>query len=340
VENGAQGTTIGGLDQRSEGNRIVNGYGAGVNVAHDAGTGTVIERNLGFANAGMLIDLDGNGLASDGQDGGAGNGVGNGAGGPNGGVQAPAIIEATPTFVSGTAAPRAKVLVYLVPGSTGGEESHMHGHVETFVAKANARADGSWTVSVPAGVLSIGRKVTATQDAGLGTSELALNTAVTAVKATTQEDKQQQDPAPAPYVPPAPPVDNQTPPSLVSVFGMAPPAGDGMLLTVPLPQALTGQARGQSGVARVDVALALPIGRAQRHRSQRCSFLDFTRARYAVRDCTRPLFAKALGTVTWRLPLTRRARKVLRKGRRYVLYVRLADSLGHTATRTVGVRFR
>ena len=71
-----------------------------------------------------------------------------------------------------------------------------------------------------------------------------------------------------------------------------------------------------------------------------CQFVNFARARYVRRDCKKPLYAKARGTGAWKLPLNRKVRVLLRRGRQFTLFVRSTDRLGNKATKTILVRFR
>jgi hypothetical protein len=341
VRNGALNTTIGAKDgdtskdAAAAGNVISFNGGPGIavkggenDVLEAADLDTNIARNVGRDNEGLLIDL-------------GEEDVGN-AEKVSGGVREPTIVEATTAQVRGTAAPGATVNVYLVQGSRNGEHRTGHGDVAEHLGKASARADGSWSLAV-ALVKDQNQKVTATANADDGTSELARN--VTVVNAPAPPRNDNPTPPPTNPTPPPPPPTDKKPPT-VTVLGKSvdrPSGSPSRTVTLPAPRAIDGQASDESGIARVDVALQLSRsarGSARRKAAKRCSFVDFRRARHVSRACSSPLYAKARGTTKWRLPLNAKVRRLLRRGRTYVLYVRAVDRRGNAVTRSLALRFR
>jgi hypothetical protein len=134
------GDAIAVLGANSDGNRILS--------------------NRGDANAGLFIDLGGDG---------AGNLLE--PDGPNGGAQAPLITSASTTAAVGTAAPGSEVRVFAKAGPDPGE-------LGVLLAQTTATGSGSWAATVPA--QAAGDLLAATATTAEGTSELSSPIAVAA----------------------------------------------------------------------------------------------------------------------------------------------------------------
>ncbi|MCB8971254.1 MAG: hypothetical protein H6533_10635 [Thermoleophilales bacterium] len=157
VHTDADGNAIGG-DDAGEANLISNVEPVGplegnaIEVVDAASDGNVIGANEGTANAGMFIDL-------------GGDGPGNLAepNGPNGGAQAPAITTVSTSAIGGTAAAGADVRVF-AKDSTG------DGELGELLAITTADGAGVWNASLG---LTPGTILAATATGAGGTSELS-----------------------------------------------------------------------------------------------------------------------------------------------------------------------
>ena len=154
----ASGNTIGG-DTAAEEN-VISGSGEdAIEILNGIDTDNQIKRNTGSGNAGLFIDL-------------GGDGPGNQLSGPNDGIQAPAIAAATPTAVSGSEAlPNATVRVF-------GKASAQNGEIKGFLGEVKADSGGSWKFEYDS-LLPEGTEIGVTQTGLEGTSELAQATTAT-----------------------------------------------------------------------------------------------------------------------------------------------------------------
>lgn len=150
----ATGNVIGGDTITSE-NFVSEGLGNAIEIIGPAPGGeNEIARNRGAENAGLFIDLGGDGPGNPGL---------------NGGIQAPTLSTPTASGVAGSAEPGATVRVFRKATPDAGE-------LESFLGEAVADAGGSWSVAYPSSVPT-GTIVAATQTSALGgTSELATAT--------------------------------------------------------------------------------------------------------------------------------------------------------------------
>lgn len=238
VRNGSHSTTIGG-DARTA-NVISNTGGAGVAVDKTAGSWTNIAHFTGHSNLEPLIDL---GTGPDGAD------VGNSSSGPSGGVQAPTISAGTSSSVSGTTAGGATIHVYKAdpPHGTG------RGDVSGFLGTTTANGSGQWSLAISTADRSY---VTATANAGRGTSELAENFQV--VDPPPPPPPPEPEPEPVVPTPPAPvkSADGDAPPRPVTVMGKRPSEDNSRPTPVsPTRTTLKGEISDPDGIKEVRVAL-------------------------------------------------------------------------------------
>ena len=358
IRNKAYGTTIGGTNGQRDGNTISHSKGPGVAVHTDAGDNTQVIGNVGRDNvANLLIDL------GDFQN--PGFGVGSL---PSGGIKEPWITEATATLttttsgssstqeftgatVRGTAAAGARIHVYAVT-EVQDDGRRTHGDLERYVGQATADGAGNWTasnLSIPsADVQKNGaRLVTATATGDKGTSELALNFEVRTV-ATRTVVIEPTVPVELPTPPAALPPGSQTGPALSRVFNRRPSRRS--VIFSKVPGSFSGVLTDPNGVSRVDVSVRV-VGKERKRRVVEgsatrtvttCSFLYLKRARakYVRRRCARPPFTKASGTTRWKYRLDSRAKRRIKAGRRYQLYVRAWDTLGNRRTHKINFKVR
>jgi CSLREA domain-containing protein len=148
----ASGNTIGG-DAAEAGNEISGSGENAIEIADSIDTDNRILRNTGSGNAGLFIDLGGDGL-------------GNQPSGPNDGIQAPTIASATPTGVSGAGAlAGAEVLIFE-------KATPQNGEIKAFLGETEAETSGNWELKYET-PLPEGIEVGVTQTGLEGTSELA-----------------------------------------------------------------------------------------------------------------------------------------------------------------------
>lgn len=352
VQNGAEKTVIGSdsasatrNESATHGNVISNNKKNGVAVHTSAWEGTVIAQNVGSANTtGEFIDLDAANLEGS---------SGNRPTGPSGGVQDPKITSVAHNSVSGTATGNARVHVYVASEGAG-----KRGQIASYVGQATA-SGGTWSVSFPSGSLT-GQRLTATQDKGEGTSELSVNSATVPSPPLPPDPPKDDSPVQVPKQAPPPP----EPPKLGTVLGRDRDGGTVRLHNVP--SRLSGRMTSAVGVRRVTLALELLPKKKARKRSRlaavealaagaqvlaertgvvaqskrRCSFLHLQRGKYMRRLCTKPPFTRARGGTTWRLNLSKKTRKRIKRGRDYLLHVRATDALGRVTVDRVPFQVR
>jgi hypothetical protein len=160
IGSGANADVVGGaLD--ADKNIIAGNSGPGVLVGSDpsdAGTHVVVQGNGTFANGGLGIDLAPEGVVD----------CSTAPPGPNDYVPCPVVMTATTTAVSGTACDGCTIEVFVArPGA--GDAGHGEG--ATLLGRALAAGDGTWSISVAAGTLISGDRVTATATTPLSTVE-------------------------------------------------------------------------------------------------------------------------------------------------------------------------
>jgi hypothetical protein len=152
----ATGNVIGG-DVASDDNVISGSGGDGIEIETLEEDENEVARNHGQGNAGLFIDL-------------GGNGPGNQPGGPNGGIQPPTFATSFQSSAGGTAQPGATIRVFRKAVAEAGE-------LESFLSEAVADASGNWKATYPAAT-PVGTIVAATQTSVAGgTSELSTATA-------------------------------------------------------------------------------------------------------------------------------------------------------------------
>lgn len=321
VGNASRQTTIGGGP--AEANVVSNSRGPGVAVAFGAGQLTRFLLNTGARNSGLVLDL-------------GDDNFGNDADGPSGGIQAPVITAADTSSVSGTAEPTAAVTVYLVPG-----EGHVSGagDLERVLGTATADAGGKWTFR---GALTAGRLVTALADGPLGTSEPARNFRVPVPPAPPPVEEQKEPvEVPAPPSTPEPEPGDTTAPTVVHVMGKQQPSDD-QTIRSSRSAPINGIVEDPSGISEVGVALGIPWKGAKTPTVEPawCNFVHIRRAEIWSRPCSMPLYFKPKGKVTWRLKLTRRTRRLIRKSRSLDLYLRVVDKQGNVALTRYTIKLR
>jgi CSLREA domain-containing protein len=185
LESSSVGIVAGNDDNRIVGNQITDSrYGVAVSV-EDAGQGETVEGNVvggesateenvisGATNA-IVVVSPGSTHNEIGRNCGGGN-KGKfiylyelpGEGKPNEGIDPPVVADASPTAISGTALPGAKVRVFR-------KDTDEEGEIAGFVGVAIADGTGAWTVT-PSASLAGGTRLAATQTNTNGaTSELA-----------------------------------------------------------------------------------------------------------------------------------------------------------------------
>jgi hypothetical protein len=151
------GALIGGDTPASE-NVIANSAGPAIAVLPTS-TLNQIGRNRGWGNGSHFIDLGGDGFGN--------------PSGQNDGVVAPQVALAASSFVQGTAAPNATVLVFQALDAAGTSPSSILG----FLGQTTAGANGAWRLDLSGGIGS-GMRITALQTLAGNSSELALAAAV------------------------------------------------------------------------------------------------------------------------------------------------------------------
>ncbi|HEY0318476.1 MAG TPA: right-handed parallel beta-helix repeat-containing protein [Solirubrobacterales bacterium] len=152
----ATGNVIGG-DVASDDNVISGSGGDGIEIETLEEDENEVARNHGQGNAGLFIDL-------------GGNGPGNQPGGPNGGIQPPTFATSFQSSAGGTAQPGATIRVFRKAVAEAGE-------LESFLSEAVADGSGNWKATYPAAT-PVGTIVAATQTSVAGgTSELSTATA-------------------------------------------------------------------------------------------------------------------------------------------------------------------
>lgn len=145
--------SVGG-DTGSDENTIDGSAGAAIEISNEESTDNEVARNHGTGNGGLFIDLVAKSPATE--------------VGPNRGIKPPAFSTSTQTGASGGAVKGATVRVFRKQGSAAGE-------LESFLGKAVADENGSWTVTY-AGEVPAGTVVAATQTKDGATSELTVAT--------------------------------------------------------------------------------------------------------------------------------------------------------------------
>ena len=123
-------------------NRIAASAGPALLLIDDATERNRITRNAFLGNAGIAIDLGGDGPTP--------NDAGDADTGPNGALNTPAILDAGAGTVRGSAPPGATVELYSVtaPGVALPDQSGF-GPGGAFLGDADANASGDWSLSVP-----------------------------------------------------------------------------------------------------------------------------------------------------------------------------------------------
>lgn len=150
---GGVGSTL-GSEAPADANTISGSGGDAIEILGPQETATEIARNRGTGNAGLYIDL-------------GGDGAGNEPAGPNDGIQAPIFTTTTAVGATGTARPGATIRIFE-------QETVDIGELGELIGTGVADETGNWSVDYETTLMGEG-VVAATQTDAERTSELAIS---------------------------------------------------------------------------------------------------------------------------------------------------------------------